>query len=105
MDDVAHMYDAFISYAHSDKEWVGEWLLPRLEAAGLHICIDHRDFEVGKPTLVNIEHAVEQSRHTILVLSPAWLNSAWTAFETLLAQTGDPAAQCRRLLPLLLRPC
>jgi TIR domain len=98
-------YDAFISYSHSDTVWVWEWLRPRLEAAGLRICLDKRDFDVGVHSVVNMERAVAHSRHTLLVLTPAWATSEWTAFEELLTQTADPAARRRRLLPLLLQPC
>jgi WD40 repeat protein len=100
-----YQYDVFISYSHTDKEWVHDWLLPRLEAAGLRVCIDFRDFDVGVPSLVNMERAVDNSRHTLLVLTPAWVKSEWTEFEELLTQTTDPAGRRRRLLPLLLRPC
>jgi hypothetical protein len=98
-------YDVFISYSHADATWVREWLQPRLEAAGLRICIDWRDFDVGVPSLVNRERAVDHGRHTLLVLTPAWVASEWTAFEELLTQTADPAARRRRLIPLLLQPC
>jgi DNA polymerase III delta prime subunit len=105
MDDIEYGYDTFISYSHADSDWVKGWLLPRLEQAGLRVCIDVRDFDIGVPSLVNMERAVDHSRHTLLVLTPAWVNSEWTEFEQLLTQTSDPAARRRRLLPLLLRPC
>jgi len=98
-------YDAFISYSHSDTVWVWEWLRPRLEEAQLRVCLDKRDFDVGVPSLENMERAVDHSRHTLLVLTPAWVASEWTAFEELLTQTTDPAARRRRLIPLLLQPC
>jgi TIR domain len=98
-------YDVFISFSHADATWVREWLQPRLEAAGLRVCIDWRDFDVGVPSLENMERAVNHSRHTLLVLTPAWVASEWTAFEELLTQTTDPAARRRRLIPLLLQPC
>ena len=98
-------FDVFISYSHTDQEWVKNWLLPRLEAAGLRVCIDYRDFDVGVPSLVNIERAVDNSRRTLLVLTPAWVESAWAEFESLLTQTADPAARQRRLLPLVLQTC
>lgn len=98
-------YDVFISYSHADATWVSDWLRPRLDAAGLHVCLDRRDFDVGVPTLVNMERAVDHSRHTLLVLTPAWVDSEWTAFEELLTQTADPTARRRRLIPLLLQPC
>lgn len=105
MGNSHYSYDVFISYSHTDKEWVQGWLLPRLEANGLRVCVDFRDFDIGVPSLVNMERAVEISRHTIVVLTPAWVESEWTEFEELLTQTDDPASRRRRLLPLLLQPC
>jgi hypothetical protein len=104
-EQTTHPYDVFISYSSADKEWVQSWLLPHLEAEGLRVCIDFRDFDVGVPSIVNMERAVENSRHTLLVLTPAWVKSEWTEFEGLLTQTADPAARQRRLLPLLLESC
>lgn len=98
-------YDVFVSYSHDDKWWVHEWLLPRLTERGLTVCIDTSDFEVGVPTLVNIEQAVSRSDRTILVLTPAWVESEWTEFESILAGTEDPAARRQTLLPLLLEDC
>ncbi|MCX6032975.1 MAG: toll/interleukin-1 receptor domain-containing protein [Chloroflexi bacterium] len=95
----------FISYSHHDKAWVCEWLLPRLEAAGLKVLIDSQDFAVGVPVLVNIERAVEASRRTLLVLTPHWVASEWTGFESLLLQTSDPTGLRGRLLPLMLETC
>lgn len=101
----AYRYDAFISYSHRDKDWVDGWLLPRLEATGLRVCIDFRDFEPGLPSLVNMENAVERSRKTLIVLTPAWVESQWTTFESLLIQTDDPPGRQRRMIPLRLNPC
>jgi len=98
-------YDVFISYSHADETWVTGTLLPRLEAAELKVCIDYRDFDPGRPSLVNMENAVERSRKTLIVLTPAWVQSEWTTFEGLLIQTGDPAARSARMIPLLLKPC
>jgi hypothetical protein len=101
----AYRYDAFISYSHRDKEWVRGWLLPRLEAAGLRVCIDFRDFEPGARILTEMERAVVQSRKTLLVLTPDYLASEWAKFENILASTLDPAARQRRVIPLLLKQC
>jgi hypothetical protein len=98
-------YDVFISYSHRDREWVRNWLLPRLEEAGLRVCVDFRDFEVGVPSLVNMERAVERSRKTLLVLTPNWIESEWTNFEALLVQTEDPSGLRRRILPLMRERC
>jgi hypothetical protein len=100
-----YLHDVFISHAPADREWVDEWLLPRLEQVGLRVAIDYRDFIVGLPRIENIERAIESSRRTIVVLTPDWLESEWNAFEALLLRTKDPAARQRKLLPVLLRPC
>ncbi|NIM16787.1 MAG: TIR domain-containing protein, partial [Candidatus Aminicenantes bacterium] len=95
----------FISYSHQDREWVENWLMPRLEDAGLEVCIDFRDFEVGIPSLVNMERAVDTCDKTLLVLTPKWLESQWTNFEALMIQTEDPAGLKGRILPLMLEKC
>ena len=98
-------YDAFISYSHKDSAWVRDTLVSRLEHEGLRVCIDFRDFEPGVPSLVNMENAVERSRKTLIVLTPDWVESEWTSFESLLVQTDDPAGRKARMIPLLLKPC
>jgi hypothetical protein len=98
-------FDVFISYSHDDKAWVREVLLPRLEGAGLQVCIDERHFEFGISLLDNIERAVERSRHTLVVLTPAYLESEWAGFEAMLVQSADPAARQGRMIPLLLQRC
>lgn len=103
--DATYRYDAFISYSHKDAQWVQHWLVPKLEAQGLKIAIDYRDFEVGRSSMVNMERAVANSRHTVLVLTPNWVNSQYSDFEALLVQTDDPNGLQRRLLPLMLEPC
>jgi hypothetical protein len=98
------MYDAFVSHDPADAGWVDTWLLPRLQSAGLAIATAI-DFELGVPRLVNIERFIDASRHTLLVLSPAWLDSDWRQFEALLAQTADPAGMLSRTIPILHQPC
>jgi hypothetical protein len=101
----AWTWDVFVSYAHQDAGWVRGWLLPELEAKRLRVCADFRDFEAGKPSLVNMERAVAQSRRTLIVLTPEWVNSQWTEFESLLVQTEDPAGRQARMIPLRLKAC
>ena len=100
-----YAYDVFISYSHADEAWVTGTLLPRLEAAGLRVCIDFRDFEPGAPSVTEMERAVLSSRKTLLILTPVYVTSAWTEFETLMLQVLDPANRERRLIPLLKERC
>ncbi len=104
MYQASHGFDVFISYSAADKEWAEDWLRPRLKQAGLQVCTDD-DFDLGVPRAVNIERAVVDSRHTLLVLSPDWMAGEWNQFEALLVEADDPAAIQRKLLPILIRPC
>jgi len=103
--ETEYPYDVFISYSHHDEKWVTDTLLPRLEKAGLRVCIDYRDFAPGKAALLNMQDAAKNSRHTVLVLTPAWVESEWTLYESLLTRTRDPAGLQRRTVPLRLQPC
>src|SRR5258706_4922495 len=98
-------YDVYISYHPADKAWVRNTLLPQLEDAGLRVTVDYRDFAIGVPKLVNIEQAVDQSRHTLIVMTPEWVAGEWQDFQGRLAQTSDPAGRRAKLLPLMLKPC
>jgi hypothetical protein len=102
-DDFA--YDVFVSYSSQDRTWVRGELLTQLEAAGLKVFIDFRDFDVGAPGITEMERGVLTSHKTLLVLTPAYLKSQWTEFENLMLQTLDPAARGRRLIPLLRDKC
>lgn len=98
-------YDVFISHSPADREWVDAWLLPRLEQAGLGVCVDYRDFVAGTPRIQSIERAVASSRRTVAILTPDWLASEWNAFEDVLVRSLDPAAVRRRLIPVKLKAC
>ncbi|MBN1343339.1 MAG: TIR domain-containing protein [Phycisphaerae bacterium] len=98
-------HDVFVSYSHHNRKWVRNWLLPRLHEAGLTVCIDVECFDVGAPSMTEMERAVEQSAKTLLVLTPQYLESESCEFEIALAQRLDPAARRRRVLPLLLQKC
>ena len=100
-------YDVFISYRQRepDKSWVRDVLLPRLEGAGLRVCIDVRDFRLGEPLVTEMERAVVESRYTLAVLSPAYLTSSFTDFENVISQhLGLEEAQ-NRLLIVVREPC
>ena len=98
-------YDVFVSYSHNDRAWVDDFLLPRLEIGKLSVCIDYRDFAIGVPAIENMSRAIEHCRKVILVLTPSWIASEWTTFESLLSQTQDPAGLRQKTMPLLLRDC
>jgi tetratricopeptide (TPR) repeat protein len=99
------MSKIFISYSSKDKKWVTEWLVPRLEGAGVEVCIDFRDFEIGGVSLHDMRDAVKECQWTILVITQNWIESEWTKFEALILQTQDPLNLKGRMLPLVLEKC
>jgi tetratricopeptide (TPR) repeat protein len=103
--DPKRPYDVFISYSHSDAQWVQESLIPRLNKEGLAVCVDSETFDIGISALANMENAVAACRCTILVLTPAWVKSEWTRFESLLPQHEDPSGLRQKTLPVLLQAC
>ncbi|KPP78709.1 toll-like receptor 2 type-2-like, partial [Scleropages formosus] len=81
-------YHAFISYSHSDAEWVRDQLLTYLESSNppYRICIHERDFMPGKWIIDNIIENIENSRKVIFVLSRHFVNSEWCNYELYFAQ-------------------
>jgi len=53
------MNKIFISYSSKNAEWVKTWLVPKLESHGVPAHVDYRDFEIGVPSVINMERAVE----------------------------------------------
>ncbi|XP_077061700.1 toll-like receptor 18 [Siphateles boraxobius] len=85
---VDYIFHAFISYSHSDAEWVRDQLLPCLENAKppYRLCIHERDFIPGKWIIDNIIENIESSRKVIFVLSRSFVNSVWCNYELYFAQ-------------------
>jgi hypothetical protein len=99
------MVDVFISYSHKDQDWVSTTLLPKLEEHGFSVMIDCRDFQTGSFSVEEMQRGVLQSRHLLLVLTPAYVISEWTKFENAMAQTLDPGAAQRKMIPILRETC
>lgn len=100
-------YDVFISYHQQepDKTWVRKTLLPQLQASGIRACIDYRDFRPGALLLLEMERAVEQSRYTLAVLSPAYLMSNFAELENVMSQHLGLELSQRRLLTIMREAC
>jgi hypothetical protein len=98
-------FDVFVSHSSGDQDWVVNELIQNLETAGIKCCYYQEHFDPATPIQISIERAVEQSRKTLLVLTPAWLKSEWTELEALLAQQNSPAFRNRQMLALKLKHC
>lgn len=81
--DKEKTYDAFISYSHKDEEFVVNELVPKLESGPrpYKLCLHYRDWLAGEWIPTQITRSVEQSRRTIVIVSPNFLESVWGAME------------------------
>lgn len=81
-DRSVYTYDAFISYAEADSDFVTGELCRHLEDIHqLTLCLHQRDFIPGRDIAGNITNAIHTSHRTIIVLSPDFLLSDWCVFE------------------------
>ncbi|XP_077866716.1 uncharacterized protein LOC144355185, partial [Saccoglossus kowalevskii] len=77
-------WDAFVAVKGetSDETFVYKVLLPELEEINEYkLIIHHRNFTPGMPIVDNIIHAIQNSRRTILILSPEFIKSDWCNYE------------------------
>ncbi|CAH2083524.1 unnamed protein product [Euphydryas editha] len=91
--DVVHedLYDAFVSFAYQDEDFIRNKLLPKLENGrpALKICVHYRDWVVGDYIPEQIARSVDQSRYTIIVLSRNFVCSMWGRMEFRTAHSRD----------------
>ncbi len=97
-------YDVFISYSGDDTTWVHEKLVKFLESRGFNV-LTNKKFLGGSLSIEQMTIGVEKSRHVIAVLSQNFLQSSWTKFETAMAQTLNPDASFRKLIPVIIDSC
>ncbi len=98
------MKDFFISYNAKDRQWA-EWIAWQLEANGYSVVIQAWDFGHGGNFVLDMQRAIEGSGRTLLVLSPDFLASRFTAPEWAAAFARDPTGSGGLLLPVRVRNC
>jgi len=95
-------YDLFISYAQADHEWVEGYLQDALTQADVNFHSE-RAFALGVPRIKEFENAIQQSRRTLLVISPAYLADGFNLFVDLLGQSYGLDSQTWPVIPLVLQ--
>jgi hypothetical protein len=99
------LYDVFISYRHEgeDQRFARD-LMAALEADRYRVAIDERDFPASASFLQEMERAIRQSRFTVAVISPRYLESGNTEEEAIITKVLDMGDRRRRLIPLVIEP-
>lgn len=101
MAEVTHAY-VFISHATKDDDFVKS-LREALENYNIPVWVDSRNLRGGDKLEPEIETAIENAKHTIVVLSPNTVNSPWVRKEikkSLEIEKGHPDDY--RTIPILL---
>lgn len=99
------LYDVFVSYRHEgeDQRFARD-LVAALEADRYRVAIDERDFPASASFLQEMERAIRQSRFTVAVISPRYLESGHTEEEAIITKVLDMGDRRRRLIPLVIEP-
>lgn len=98
----APVFDAFISYRHVEPDRSLAFdLVETLEAKGLRVAIDARDFSPNEHFLTEMERCIRQSRFVLCVITSHYVQSDHTSEEAIISKTLDLAERRRRLVPLI----
>lgn len=96
------VYDGFMSYRHLEPDrTIAFELVETLEARGLRMAIDARDFSPNEHFLSEMERCIKQSRFVLCVVTAQYLLSDHTSEEAIISKTLDLAERRRRLVPLI----
>ncbi|VDI57236.1 toll-like receptor 13 [Mytilus galloprovincialis] len=88
IDGDDYRYSAYVIYCYEDFKWVKHELIPKMEEKhGLHLCIPHRDFELGKVFADNIVEHMNLSKTVITVLSNNFAKNEWCLFQLAVARS------------------
>jgi hypothetical protein len=104
MPDAPSRYDVFISYRHGGADAaVARELLQALESDGYLVAIDERDFLANASFLLEMERCIRESRYTVAILSPRYLESGHTEEEAIISKVLDMGQRRRRLIPFIIQ--
>jgi hypothetical protein len=96
------VYDAFISYRHTEPDTSQALaVVEELETRGQRVAIDFRDFRPNEHFLAEMERCIKESRFTLCIITPNYLNSDHCEEEAIICKTLDLADRRKRLVPLI----
>jgi tetratricopeptide (TPR) repeat protein len=94
--------DFFVSHADDDQPWA-EWIAAQLKAAGYGVIVKAWDFLPGENRLTRLDEALATSKHTLCVLSQAYVDSE--AATRTAAYYQDLQGKERALIPVRIGAC
>ena len=94
----------FISYNQVDQG-AAHWIAWQLEEAGYSVVIQAWDFRHSHNFVLDMDRALKETQRVLLVLSPDFLASQYTAPEWAAAFAKDPTGVQGLLLPVRVKPC
>ncbi|XP_071121503.1 toll-like receptor 4 [Mytilus edulis] len=81
-DEQEYTYDAFISYADNEQDFIVRECIPNLEEGGnAKLCIHKRDFLPGNEITYNITNSIHESRKVVCIITKSFLDSYYCMFE------------------------
>jgi hypothetical protein len=98
------MTDFFVSYTGVDRRWA-EWIAFVLEEERYSTTVQEWDFRPGTNFALAMQRAAKEADRTIMVLSPAYLESGFAGSEWAAAFTKDPQGIEKKLVPVLVEKC
>lgn len=97
------LYKLFIIYAKSDKAWVNGHLIPELNIPKDQLLTNQR-LPLGMSRAEAYEYAITHSTYTLMVLTPSFLDDAWSEFAPDMASYLGVKEQRTRLIPSICNP-
>ena len=97
-------YSVFVSFAEEDRDWVETVLQPKITSPYCQLYLYTEQFRVGEPIVNSIQHALEITEKTMLVLSRNFIKSNWCLFEARMAFHKCMDKGFDKMIPILLEP-
>lgn len=105
MSKKAPRISVFVSYCHSEGDWVWQRLVPCLRASQVDYYIDTERFQAGKALIGEMDDTQDNCEKHLLVLSPEYFTSKYCCHELNRALLRDPQFKTGHIIPLVRIDC
>ncbi|XP_061178660.1 toll-like receptor 4 [Saccostrea echinata] len=102
-EDKKYDYDAFVSHADEERDFVTQEMISELEITSqLVLCLHERDFTPGKSIGENITKSICNSRYILCVVTENFLSSHWCMYELEMALTDNRYSRDKQSVLLIM---